>query len=189
MTIKFEDVTGDLEVKANVDFMQFPENLFFTATPSVRTVLRLVFSNVNAVQLSSFVVKNYDNKSEISFESKDAQIFAVQRMKFPWVENKVLANSCRSEYGEVPCSQVFQQREAGPDSSMVVMMAIIIAITGQNTLRRGGVITLIIISQISYELKFQILFYFILFCFILFYFILFCFILYYLILFYFISFY
>ena len=137
MTIKFEDVTGDLEVKANVDFMQFPENLFFTATPSVRTVLRLVFSNVNAVQLSSFVVKNYDNKSEISFESKDAQIFAVQRMKFPWVENKVLANSCRSEYGEVPCSQVFQHMEAGPDSSMVVMMAIIIGITGQHALLIG----------------------------------------------------
>jgi len=129
MTIKFEDVTGDLEVKANVDFMQFPENLFFTATPSVRTVLRLVFINVKSIQLSSFVVKNYDNKSEISFESKDAEIFAVQRLKFPWVENKVFANSCRSEYGEVPCSQVFQHREAGPDSSMVVMMAIIIAIT------------------------------------------------------------
>ena len=61
MTIIFEDFVGDLEIKANVDFMQFPENLLFSATPSVKTVLRMAFRNVKSVQLSSFIVKNYDN--------------------------------------------------------------------------------------------------------------------------------
>jgi len=129
VTIKFKDVAKDLEVNANIDFQQFPENMFFTATPSVRTELKLVFQNVKSVQLSSFVVRNYDNKSRIVFESKDAQTFAVQRLKFPGVENRVRANSCRTAYDEVPCSQVFHNKETGAESSMVVIIAIIMGIT------------------------------------------------------------
>ena len=49
MTIVFEDVAGDLEIKANIDFMQFPETLFFQATPSVKKGLQMVFNNVGSV--------------------------------------------------------------------------------------------------------------------------------------------
>ena len=131
MTIIFEDVVGDLEIKANVDFMQFPENLFFSATPSVKTVLRMAFRNVKSVQLSSFIVKNYDNQSGVVFDVKDTDTFAVQKVKFPGIENQVFANSCRSDYGEVPCSQVFHYKDEGPDASIVIMMGSIVAATGQ----------------------------------------------------------
>ena len=131
VTIEFENVIGDLEIKANIDFMQFPENFFFSATPAVTTVLRLVFRNVKSVQLSYFIVKNYDNQSGIVFDIKDTDSFAVEKVKFPGIENLVFANSCRSDYGEVPCGQVFHYKDDGPDSSMVIMMGIIATITGK----------------------------------------------------------
>ena len=132
VTIEFENVIGDLEIKANIDFMQFPENLLFSPTPAVTTVMRLVFRNVKSVQLSYFIVKNYDNQSGIVFDIKDTDSFAVEKVKFPGIENLVFANSCRSDYGEVPCGQVFHYKDDGPDSSMVIMLGIIATITGKS---------------------------------------------------------
>ena len=124
-------MAGDLTVKANIDFVQFPENLFFSATPPVKTVLQMVFRNVKSVQVSSFIVKNYDNQSGVVFDIKDTDTFAVQKIKFPGIENFVFANGCRSDYGEVPCSQVFQYKDDGPDGSMLIMMGLIMAVTGR----------------------------------------------------------
>ena len=123
-----------MEIKANLDFMQFPETLFFSATPSVTTILRLVFRKVKSAQLSSFIIKNFDNQSGIVFDVKDTESFSVEKVKFPGIENLVHANSCRSDYGEVPCDQVFHHKDEGPDSSMVIMMAVIVAFTGEITL-------------------------------------------------------
>ena len=130
-TIEFDDITGELEIKANIDFMQFPENLFFSASPSIATVLRLVGRNVKSIQVSSFIVKNYDNQSGVVFDITDTETFTVGKVKFGGIENLVQANSCRSDYGEVPCDQVFHYKDEGPDSSMVIMMALIMTITGE----------------------------------------------------------
>ena len=65
MTVSIEDVKEDLEIKANIDFMKFPENFLFEATPPVKTVLSVVLRNLKSVQLSYFIVKNFDDQSSL----------------------------------------------------------------------------------------------------------------------------
>ena len=131
MTIIFEDVVGDLKNKGQCRLHAISRKPTFSSTPSVKTVLRMACRNVRSVQLSSFIVKNYDNQSGVVFDVKDTDTFAVQKVKFPGIENQVFANSCRSDYGEVPCSQVFHYKDEGPDASIVIMMGIIVAVTGE----------------------------------------------------------
>ena len=130
MTVFIEDVVEDLEIKANIDFMKFPENFLFEATPPVKTVLSVVLRNLKSVQLSYFIVKNFDDQSKIVFDVKDTEIFAVEKFKFAGIDNLVFANSCRSALGEVPCEDVFKFKELGPDIAMVVMMGMIMGLTG-----------------------------------------------------------
>ena len=65
ITVIIEDVKEDLEIKANIDFMKFPENFLFEATPPVKTVLSVVLRNLKSVQLSYFIVKNFDDQSSL----------------------------------------------------------------------------------------------------------------------------
>ena len=87
MTVSIEDVKEDLEIKANIDFMKFPENFLFEATPPVKTVLSVVLRNLKSVQLSYFIVKNFDDQSKIVFDVKDTEIFAVEKFKFAGIDN------------------------------------------------------------------------------------------------------
>ena len=130
MTVVIKDVEEDLEMKANIDFMKFPENFLFKITPPMKTVLRVVLRNLKSVQRTYFIVKNFDDQSKILFGVKDSTIFAVEKFKCTGIDNLVFANSCRSVLGEVPCEDVLKFTDSGLDIAMVVMMGINMGLTG-----------------------------------------------------------
>jgi len=127
-TIEFLDVSGELTLKANLDFQQFPENFLYAATPSTQTILTLLFRDVNKVTMSYLLVKNFDSKSLIAIDAKQTQQFTVKKIKFNQTDNLIFANRCLSGEEEVSCEEVLAVTE-GEDPSMLVMMGLILAIT------------------------------------------------------------